>query len=548
MTIAASKRPARWLAVFGLASGLLTMVMGLGLALIGIGFVNATASGTGMAGFGVGLWTVLACRGLWRRRPITFVGLTLAWLWLLGRVGFDWLATAVSAVVVLFLLPMVSVPLGGIWALASTVFLGLLGASGVRSIRQQKREPAAAAPAHAGFTTTRNLVGLAMRLTCVAVVTLGAPQLVWLDREHKLAQLAADYAPTNHTTSPAVTWGACSSVFLGYELTQHGAERAKDATAREAIYGRVLADAQANLDSIVMAGARLVRAGASGDHLIESKPDQERIDDRYVAAVRRTGKELVLVDTQHPKALRNHRLDWAAFCKFQRERIEYYQRRYEPEVYFVVCEPMSYHGFAFTPETEYSAEAWATQLSEMCRLVKSVRPATRTGICLLVMPDKEPEWEVWSRMKTLPELDILSVEIYAPENFRQTEERLARYGHPREVGKAFWIAETYNGWALCGDRRWDLDAAWFKVSDNFAQRVGAETVLAWTFGTFVPEGSFWDFGSGRLAARWNATKRISLVGDAFWQVSRQAARGEDSARAAPRYSCVPTSTPGRSSL
>jgi hypothetical protein len=274
------------------------------------------------------------------------------------------------------------------------------------------------------------------------------------------------------------------------------------------------------LDSIKRAGARLVRAGASGDQLLESKPDQERLDDQYTAAVRQTGMELVLVDTQHPKVLRNRKLDWAGFCRFQRERIEYYQRRYEPDVYFVVCEPMSYHGFALTAETRYSAEAWATQLSDMCRLVKSLRPATRTGICLLVMPEKEPEWEVWTRMKTLPELDILSVEIYSPENFRQTEDRLARYGHPREVGKSFWIAETYNGWALCGDRRWDLDVAWLRLSDDFARHVGAETVLAWTFGTFVPEGSFWDFGSGRLSRRWDAGKRLSTVGEAFQQVAR----------------------------
>jgi hypothetical protein len=123
-------------------------------------------------------------------------------------------------------------------------------------------------------------------------------------------------------------------------------------------------------------------------------------------------------------------------------------------------------------------------------------------------------------MKTLPELDILSVEVYAPENFRQTLDRLDRYGHPREAGKAFWIVETYNGWALCGDRRWDLDADWIRVTDGFARHTRAEAVLVWTFGAFVPGGSFWDFGKGRLHERWAGTQRLSPVGEAFQQVAR----------------------------
>lgn len=55
MTIASRVRPARMLAAFGLLTGLLTMAVGLGLAVVGMAFANATVSGTGMAGFCVGL-------------------------------------------------------------------------------------------------------------------------------------------------------------------------------------------------------------------------------------------------------------------------------------------------------------------------------------------------------------------------------------------------------------------------------------------------------------------------------------------------------------
>jgi hypothetical protein len=160
----------------------------------------------------------------------------------------------------------------------------------------------------------------------------------------------------------------------------------------------------------------------------------------------------------------------------------------------------------------------------MCRLVKSIDPATRTGICLLVMDGNKPEWDVWARMKTLPELDILSVEIYSPENFQQTEERLKEFGHPDAGGKTFWIAETYNGWALCGDRRWDQDVAWLHVASDFAGATRAEAVLVWTFGTFVEGGNLADYGKGGLAARWQSARRLSAVGRGFADLQTGPAR------------------------
>ncbi len=117
-----------------------------------------------------------------------------------------------------------------------------------------------------------------------------------------------------------------------------------------------------------------------------------------------------------------------------------------------------------------------------------------------------------------PGTRILSVEIYQPEDFARTEERLGAYGHPRRYGKRFWIAETYNGWALCGDRRTDRDAAWVRLSSDFARVTDAEVVLVWTFGSFVPGGSFWDFGKGRLAERWRANRELSPVGRALAEV------------------------------
>ena len=494
--------------------GLLTVLVGLVLFGMGMGFSNATASGTGAAGIVVGLWMVLAVRGVARRRLVTFVGLGLAWAWLIGRAVVDLPATATSAIVVVSLLPAVSLPVVLVWVVLVVLVGVVVLVRAIGAYRRWRRAP----PAGEQRSLMRPAMGLGIRLALLVVVTLLAPPLVWSHRGQTIAELARRYAPPAGEDRKRADFGACSVVFLGYELTQKDPGPSKTREERLAACANRLADAKADLAAIAAAGARYVRMGASGDHLFGNDPDraafQETLDDRYMDEVRRTGIPTVLVDCQHPQRLPK-RLDWQEFCRFQRRRIDYYQRRYRPNVYLVVCEPVSYHHFALRPGAAYSAEAWAAQLSDMCRLVKSIDPATRTGICLLVMENKKPEWDVWTRMKTLPELDILSVEIYGPEHFRQTEERLREFGHPSETGKTFWIAETYNGWALCGDRRWDQDVAWLHVTRDFAPVVRAEAVLVWTFGTFVHGGNFYDYIRGRLHRRWDDNRQLSTVGQGF---------------------------------
>ncbi len=501
----------RMLAACSVVAGLLTLVLGFLVCGMGYGFANATAGGTGAAAMCVGLWMVLAVRGVARRRPTTFLGLGLAWVWLVGRIVVDFPATAITAVVLGGLIGGPILPLALAWVVL--MCFGGLGAGfrmiGVYRGRAYQRPTA----------RTRVWIGIGVRLGLLVAVTLAVPPWLWSMRGRTIAELAEEYAQPEGDARPRAEFGACTVTFLGYELTRHGAEKASTEDQRQEICRLNLAGALADLESIAAAGAKYVRVGASGDHLLATNEaptneDQEKLDDQYMEAVDRTGIPLVLVDCQHPQAL-GKRLNWEEFCRFQGRRIEYYQRRYHPEVYLVVCEPLSYHQFFLTGQTAFSADAWAEQLSEMCRLVKSIDTNCRTGITLLVAQQKRPEWEVWARMRNLPELDILSVEIYEPNNFHQTQQWLEEFGHPSETGKSFWIAETYNGWALCAQRRWDQDVAWLHVADDFAQVVQAEAVLVWTFGSFVPEGSYYDFIRGRLHQHWEPGAELSAIGRGF---------------------------------
>lgn len=58
---------------------------------------------------------------------------------------------------------------------------------------------------------------------------------------------------------------------------------------------------------------------------------------------------------------------------------------------------------------------------------------------------------------------------------------------------------------------------WYCCWSSLCRRRDGHTdrVLAWSFGTFVPSGSFWDFGLGKLAERWEAGRDLSVVGRTF---------------------------------
>lgn len=275
----------------------------------------------------------------------------------------------------------------------------------------------------------RALAGQGIRWALLTAVMLGVPEAVWLMRGHQIQTLLEEYEEPASVSKDPVVFGACTMSFLGYSLTEK-ADPAHPLEQRMAVYESALEDARAEVESIATAGARYIRVGASGDHLLEPHADQEILDDRFMKVVHQTHIPLVLVDTQHPKSTRKRKLTWQEFCSFQYDRIAYYQNRYQPEVYLIVCEPLSYHQFVLNRASPFDPAAWTEQLTKVARMVKSIDPQTRTGICLLVSPEKTAEWKVWKQMQNLPELDILAVEIYAPEQFRQTEDRLGEFGHP----------------------------------------------------------------------------------------------------------------------
>lgn len=505
-----SGRKLAWLSIL---VGALTSLLGLGLAVLGMGFANATASGTGVAAFLLGIWQVAAFRGLRRRIITTEFGLTLGWCFLLGRMVFDLPATASAFVLAAFLLPLITVPLALAWMVTSAVFLGGL------VLRLVGRWRAAALTAEAPPPNKRfwPVARVFLALLIVVGFTFVIPELVWLDRGKKIDDLVRRYSSqTLSVRKQQVEWGACTMAFLGYSLTEKIKKAPPDlATVRQRL-APSLRDSLAEVSSLDKAGAAYLRVGASGDHLLKTNWWQEAIDDEFILAIQRTGKKLVLVDTQHPKVCRDVKLSWEEFASFHTRRVDYYQQRYTPSVYIVVCEPLSYHGFVLKPGETFSPDRWATLLTGAVRRIKHANPETRTGICLLVGNDKRPEWDVWNRMKQVAELDLLSVEIYQPEDFELTSKRLQESGHPRQFGKEFWIAETYNGWALASARRWDQDERWLQAVAGFADQTEAGGVLVWSFGTFIEDGSFFEFfHPGRLADRWHGSEQLSSVGRAF---------------------------------
>ena len=210
-------------------------------------------------------------------------------------------ATATSLITAVFLVPQVGVPLLAVWvsSVLACGIVGLIRGCGIwRRGHWTAVEPVAEPPQPRAKRAFR---GLAIRLGLLVAATWLIPQAIWAGRGEQIAKLAEEYR--GRANDRPVAFGACSLVFLGYELTRHGAENLKPDQDPRPIYERTLACAEADLASIAAAGAKYVRIGASGDHLLNASTDQESLDDRYMAAVRLTGIPVVLVDTQHPQAL-----------------------------------------------------------------------------------------------------------------------------------------------------------------------------------------------------------------------------------------------------
>ena len=105
----------RWLAIWCLAAGALSLIVGASVALAGLGFANSTTCGSGLGLAVTGVWMMLAYKGLSRRRLLTYLGLGLAWTWLLVRIILDFPAVGSAAILFLFLMPGISLPIGLLW-------------------------------------------------------------------------------------------------------------------------------------------------------------------------------------------------------------------------------------------------------------------------------------------------------------------------------------------------------------------------------------------------------------------------------------------------
>jgi len=226
----------------------------------------------------------------------------------------------------------------------------------------------------------------------------------------------------------------------------------------------------------------LIRVGVLDDAWRLKKEREIELSDQIIRRIRKSGKELVLADTQHSPYLLEHKVSWREFRKIHLRRIEFFTRRYHPDYYCVVTEPSVYHDFGV--QGPMDVEKWLQETEAAVDLVKRLDPSVRTLVS--VLPEGVKDRAYIKRLFSIRNLDIVGLEAYYPKNIREIEKILKAL--PGRRGKKIWMTETWSGTPFPYTKIRDKDqedAKWIQAMTYFAQRNEFSALLLWPFQYFV---------------------------------------------------------------
>jgi hypothetical protein len=129
-------------------------------------------------------------------------------------------------------------------------------------------------------------------------------------------------------------------------------------------------------------------------------------------------------------------------------------------------------------------------------VVRQVDPGIRTAV--VIGPDNEAEQSFYRKLLSVPNLDIIALEIYYPREFPVLDRLLAE--HPHKFGKQLWVGESWSGmpspYTNVRDKE-EEDEKWVKLITYYALAHDFDAVLFWPFQYFVTYKKFQE-GNGSI--------------------------------------------------
>lgn len=231
-------------------------------------------------------------------------------------------------------------------------------------------------------------------------------------------------------------------------------------------------------------------SGSSDETVRERGVERIRVYDAVVSQIRADGRELMIADACAEQYWKKT-MTWEEFRAVFLERVETLAERYRPEYYVVVKEPYwyaSYHSDKGFVKEEVTPEMWADLSEELCDIVKEVSPTTKTAVAEI--PQFKETKEYFRRVKDIPNLDIIGIDLYAGGEIEHVTEVIREV---RESGKEIWILETWLGafpekWPKMEEWR-VLEAKWITLTVYYSQSNNIGGYLPFFSGRFTKKTS-----------------------------------------------------------
>ena len=344
------------------------------------------------------------------------------------------------------------------------------------------------------------VMGVALVIVVVVVSFVQQSQRKsWLDDHYQTW--------TAEAAGESLITGSTVNVTLGYSFvtTEEGDDTRLDIRLAE-------------LESVVEAGAQVIRISASGDMLLEAQeprifklddtkdPNEEMAtaqarvtrqqadEDTYMARVLASGDKLVLSDAQYSPYLlvvsddTKEKTTWEDFTAIQEDRVRHYAALYQPYAYEIITEPAMYVQYSAIDDgtDDIKLDLWTAQAERLIAAVQEESPDTLIGVTIALHSDFDQDF--YERVLSLDGLDFIGVRIFQPGAFAVLDDLQVARGSAIEHGKQLWITETWYGYCLAPQRSMDLDAAWLETAAAFAQKEQISTLLTNDYGCFLQAG------------------------------------------------------------
>lgn len=212
-------------------------------------------------------------------------------------------------------------------------------------------------------------------------------------------------------------------------------------------------------------GVDIIRIDINYEAWMTNDLDNIKRHDNIIKQIRNDGKKLMLADRGATSFTKN-KVTWEYFKQQHLKHTRIFMKRYKPDYYVVVKEPIWYTDFDPMIYTDTTPAMWYELALEACNIVEEINPETKCAVA--VYPSGQQEKEFFALSANISNLDIMGVDCYSESDLMIVKNDLMPLV-PKNI--EIWMLESWNGGGSSYLQPWkkEEDAEWIKKSIYYSQ-------------------------------------------------------------------------------